>query len=176
VLKLWEAPSGPYCTAAPGRVETKARTARGLPAALISFDLGYPAKARRVGAGGRVCGQECSSAQSGSRGRSRATRDTRATGAGIAPAAKQVMHRSGSSVRFQRLRPGKSLINGRDRRIRARYFQVRNGGGRRSGENTLKLSDYFLHFGVYVASVASLVLKVIAQCAQPPDYTSQCLH
>jgi hypothetical protein len=60
--------------------------------------------------------------------------------------------------------------------IRARYFLARNGGGRRSGENTLKLSDYFLQFGVYVASVASLVLKVIAQCAQPPDYTSQCLH
>jgi hypothetical protein len=81
-----------------------------------------------------------------------------------------------AKARFQRLRPGRSLIGGRDRRIRARYFLARNGGGRRSSENTFKLSDYFLQFGVYVASVASLVLKVIAQCAQSPDHTSQCLH
>jgi hypothetical protein len=89
---------------------------------------------------------------------------------------QQVMHRSRSSARFRRSQPGRSLITGRDRRIRARYFLAGNGGGRRSGENTLKLRDYFLQFGVYVASVASLVLKVIAQCAQSPDHTSQCMH
>jgi membrane-associated PAP2 superfamily phosphatase len=40
-----------------------------------------------------------------------------------------------------------------------------------AGENALKLHHDCLQFGVYVARVASLVLIVIAQCAQLSDHT-----